>query len=85
MWRRSVWWIGANVSGRHATGLVQGGRVSHAEVTGTVSEEGGMLRFSPKRLFCGLEWEREEIKSDSKECDLNGTKLHAVLNKVTFF
>jgi len=45
---------------------------------------GGMLLFTLKGLFYGIRLRKEEMKSESKEYILNGTKINAVLNKVTF-
>jgi hypothetical protein len=85
MWRRSVWWIGAKLSETQAAGLVQSGRVSRAEVTGTVLGGGGrMLLFALKGLLCGIRLRRDEMKSESRGCVINGKKVNAVLNKVTF-
>jgi hypothetical protein len=48
----------ANLSETQVSGLVQGGKVSRAEVTGTVSR-GGMLLFALKGLFYGIRLRRE--------------------------
>ena len=59
--------------------------MSLAEVTGSVSAGGSNVTFALKGLFHGIRLRREEMKSESRVCVLNGTKVNAVLNKVTFF
>jgi len=57
--------------------------VSRAEVTGTFFW--GDVLLALKGLFYGIRLRREEMKSESRKCVLSGTKVHAVLNKGTFF
>ena len=44
-----------------------------------------MLLFALKGLLYGIRLRRGEMKSKSRGCVLNGSKVNAVLNSVTFF
>jgi len=73
--------MGETRGGREGRGLGGGEEEGRGEFWGG----GGNVTFALKGLFHGIRLRREEMKSESRECVLNGTKVKAILNKITFF